>query len=172
MLTEDMLEYIECAIPHNCSLNEKCHQTDSKNKCAQCLVKYNFIVDEPVIIECEHHICKNCEDKSNSTKLICKICKLKGVESLVKSSGIKNKVIEKIIDGHMPELYEALKQKFNKGHTLYNERKIELANSIETKRQRTKNEIDLEIEVAFQNLEKIRENLYKSVDECCDKFLL
>ena len=69
MISADILKSIECAIPHECSkLNEE------SLKCVYCEFGYAFIVHEPIVLQCGHHICKECVVKTEKASLNCKIC--------------------------------------------------------------------------------------------------
>lgn len=56
MLDEEIFRSIECAVPHT-----RANKSD-----------YRFIVKEPFILQCRHHVCKEC--KGTTPSLPCKIC--------------------------------------------------------------------------------------------------
>lgn len=161
MLETDLLEYIECAIPHNCV-----RKSNSTKKCAQCAIKYSFIAKQPVILECGHQICSSCEDKAHKSSLICKICELRHKKiSTIQSTGAKNKLAEKVIEDKLSDIYIVLRKKFQEGCDLFKKRKSELELSVASKVQVIKDEIDLKIESAHAEIEAVRTNLYTDVDK-------
>jgi len=162
MLPIELLEYIECGIPHRCA-----HKEDATKKCSQCDLKYSFIVKDPVILQCEHQICQECEPKASQQVLKCKICAAQSSNAQVVSSGLKNKLVDKTIKDHLGEMYAVLKDKFKTGQDLFLEHKIELETSVEAKRQILKNEVDVNIEKLRGELEKVRFQLYDDVDKYC-----
>ena len=159
MIESGLLEYIECAIPHNCT-----RKSNSSQKCTHCAINYAFIVKQPVILTCEHQICFDCEDKSKNSRLNCKICESMNKNSRIQSTGAKNKLIDKIVNDNLTGLYAVLKTKFQDSRELFKERKVELEMSVVGKRQIIKNEIDLEIEHIHVELEKVRQKLFFDVD--------
>ena len=58
MLSADILNTIECAVPHICAKELK-----ESNHCAHCQIGYEFIVTEPKSLRCGHNICSECEAK-------------------------------------------------------------------------------------------------------------
>lgn len=157
MLKNELLEYMECSVPHKCATKD--------SKCAHCVINYSFIVHNPVMLQCEHQICQECEKKTKERNIKCKICALNGVDSLIRSSGLRVNLTEKTINSHLGEFYEILKNKFTDGHKLFKDSKTELELSVQAKKQKVKNEIDLKIETIRNELERIRAQLYADVDK-------
>lgn len=162
MISSEILEYIECAIPHNCP---KKINSNLSTKCAHCDIDYKFIAKQPVILQCDHQICLDCENKAQRSSLKCKICESMSKNSPIRSSGAKNKLLEKTLNEHLGEFYAELKSKFQKG------REFEIEKNVASKRQIIKNEIDLEVESVKEQLEMIRRKLHAEVDEHCDMAL-
>lgn len=102
MLSPENIEFVECAIAHAC-LNT----TDGSKKCAFCLIDYQFIANKPTTLDCDHHICKECQTKTKNGKIWCKICK-----SDSKCLGKVNIPVEIIISGNLKELTQTLADKF------------------------------------------------------------
>jgi hypothetical protein len=69
MLNQELRELIECAVPHKCP-----KEKDASNKCIQCEIGYSFIACEPILLQCGHHVCKECTEKLKKEALKCKIC--------------------------------------------------------------------------------------------------
>lgn len=101
MLSKKLIESIECAMPHECP-----KKMNSSNSCIYCEVGYSFIVKEPLLLECEHNICKECKDHVENKN--CKICSKK-IEVL----NMKNRSTQLLIESNLTKLFENLKDKFN-----------------------------------------------------------
>jgi hypothetical protein len=65
MLNQTVYSSIECAIAHQCAKDE-----DNSNKCAQCEIGYSFIACEPILLQCGHHVCKECTEKVKKRKFL------------------------------------------------------------------------------------------------------
>lgn len=165
MLPSELLEFIECAMPHRCA------RAEAERRCAQCELDYAFIANKPVMLLCEHQICQDCDEKAQRVRVKCKICASQHADIAIESSGIKNKLIDKTIRDNMPLLQQNLREKFTEGHQLLRQRKSELESGVEDKRQAIKSEIDLSIKLVQEELELVRLRLYKDVDKYCEFIL-
>ena len=63
------MKSIECAIAHTCPKD-----ADGTKRCAQCEINYSFIACEPIVLDCGHHVCKECDQSNENGILKCKIC--------------------------------------------------------------------------------------------------
>lgn len=105
MLSPEILECIECVVPHNCTQDISC---------ATCLIDYKFIACKPIMTECGHHVCEECVKKTNSANLKCKTCK-----SPIKSIGKLNKATELTVKAYLNELSKTLNDKFKSSLSLF-----------------------------------------------------
>ena len=104
MSNEQILQSIECAIPHKCAAES--------NECAQCQIGYSF--GEPTTLQCGHQICSECKIKNNKTKLKCKICGI-----VIKSLGVLSHPSEAWIQFTILDLSLELKEKYKIALKLY-----------------------------------------------------
>lgn len=155
MLATELLEYIECAMPHKCVSSERC---------AQCAINYAFIAHKPVMLHCEHQICHDCEKKSKERHMRCKLC----ADSQISSTGLKIHIAEKTINNNLAGFYETLRDKFAEGQKLFTQSKSELEASVEAKKGKIKSEIDAKIDAIRAQLDEIRGQLYADVDNYCE----
>ena len=109
MMPSDVLKSIECAIPHECT-----KLIDESLKCGYCEIGYSFIVHEPIVLQCGHHICKECIEKTQTGGLICTIC-----SNEIKCSDGAGTAAETLILLFSKDLAKELKEKFLKGVDLY-----------------------------------------------------
>ena len=107
MVSKEIIESIECAAPHECP-----NRTSSSKTCIYCELDYAFISKEPVLLECQHHICLECLEKARGMK--CKNC-----DAQIKVIMTKSKVTELMIESNLKELFEDLKSKFTQVHGAY-----------------------------------------------------
>ena len=109
MLTADILKTIECAIPHECS-----KLIDESYKCCYCEVGYAFIVHDPVVLQCGHHICQECVVETQKGCLNCKICSQE-----MKCTNTKGTAAEMLVKLFLNDYSKELKEKFLKSVDLY-----------------------------------------------------
>ena len=102
MLNESFYKTFECAVPHKCTA-----ETDSSKKCAHCDIGYCYIACEPIILECKHHVCKECTEKIKTGSYTCKFC-----NGLLKSTGVPNPSSDFIIENSMGIISKELKEKY------------------------------------------------------------
>jgi len=103
MLEKELIECIECAIPHRCLRKEG----DSSKKCAYCEIDYTFIAAEPTLTNCAHQICQECVAKIENSSVKCKIC-----NEELKSLNRVNKAAQLSVKSHLKELTASLHEKF------------------------------------------------------------
>ena len=109
MISEEILNSIECSIPHYCA-----KENNESKKCARCLIGYEFIVMEPESLKCGHNICKECVTKSPKGSIKCKFCKEER-----DPTGVKGTAAEVLINIHLDPLVIELKDKYKKAFTIY-----------------------------------------------------
>ena len=109
MLDNELIECIECAVPHKCSKKE-----GISTRCAFCEIDYNFIAAEPTTTSCDHQICRECVGKTENGNIKCKIC-----NEELKSLGRVNKAAQLSVKTHLQELSCALNEKFASCTGLY-----------------------------------------------------
>ena len=107
MSNSELLECIECAVPHKC-----------ENKCAFCIVDYAFIASEPMLTECGHQICIECVFKIKNKAIKCKFC----CQELT-SLNLVNKAAELNIRTNLGTLYTSLCKQFSSGVQLFKGKK-------------------------------------------------
>lgn len=103
MFDRELLEYIECAIAHDC-----CKSNKAACKCAKCEIGYSPIVQQPIMLKCGHQICQSCVSRSTEKDLNCKFCGAK-----IQSTGVPVKTVEWIIKSNIKELYDHVDQKLS-----------------------------------------------------------
>lgn len=108
MISPDLLQCIECSIPHKCAKSY-----DPSISCAQCVIHYSFIACEPVALECGHHICRQCKDKTQISSIICKTCN--EYKRLSISTG---KAAEFLIKTNLKDLTKVLFDKYSQTHSI------------------------------------------------------
>lgn len=106
MLNEQILQSIECVIPHKC--------TAVLNGCAQCAIDYKYIAHEPTTLQCGHHICSECKITHQKSQLNCKIC---GTE--IKNLGVISSPAEAWITSMIKDLALVLNEKYTQAFDLY-----------------------------------------------------
>lgn len=109
MLSQEIVNTIECAIPHKC---EK--EKNAANKCAHCEISYKFIAIEPMALKCSHHVCKECEFKCQTGSISCKICSKKS--ELTGASGAASEMLAHV---YLNPLFEELKHKYEMTFNIY-----------------------------------------------------
>jgi hypothetical protein len=102
MLNQQIYSNIRCAIPHQCAKQE-----DNSNKCAQCEIAYSFIACEPILMQCMHHVCKECTVKIKKGSAKCKFC-----SADLKSTGVQNPTTEILIKTFFTSLSKNLRDKY------------------------------------------------------------
>jgi len=112
MINEQILQSIQCAIPHKC--------VAESNKCAQCDIGYCFISCEPTTLQCGHQICSECKVKCRKRKLKCKICAIE-----MKSLDVISLPAEVWIQYTINDLTVELKEKYAKALKIYHSNKNE-----------------------------------------------
>jgi hypothetical protein len=101
MFSADILKSMECVIPHKCN-----KLIDKTLKCVYCEVGYSFIVHEPIVLQCGHHICKECIAKTVKGSLNCKICSQE-----IKCTGTTGTAAETLVQLFSKDLAKELKEK-------------------------------------------------------------
>jgi hypothetical protein len=99
MLNQEVRELIECAVPHSCP-----REKEDSNKCVQCETGYSFIACDPILLECGHHVCKECIEKVKKGSYKCKMC-----SAQLKSNYQPNAACNFIIKSHLQQLSQELK---------------------------------------------------------------
>jgi hypothetical protein len=112
MISSDILNSIECAIPHECS-----KLVDESLECGYCKVGYSFIVCEPIVLECGYHICKECIAKTENRNLKFQICSKE-----IKCTNGAGTAAETLVKVFSKDLAKELKEKFLKGIHVYDGR--------------------------------------------------
>jgi len=112
MNPKEIIKSIQCAAPHECPNETSSPQSKA---CIYCDINYSFISKEPVLLECQHHICHGCVDKAKG--LNCKICNTK-----IKMQSSKNRIVELVIESNLKDLFGDLKSKFTQAHVIYKSR--------------------------------------------------
>ena len=109
MIIQQVLKSIECAIAH------RCPNDDVKGKrCAQCEIGYSFIACEPIVLDCGHHICRECDQSTENETIVCQFC-----EKNVKLTGSTGVAAETVFQFVSLELAKQLKDKFATGLNIY-----------------------------------------------------
>lgn len=109
MLSNNVLSSIECAISHTCLKG-----SNPSDKCVQCEIGYSFIADEPRVLECGHHICKECIAKTESGNINCKIC-----SKIAKYYGANGVAADSLFQLFQNDLAKELRDKFEATIKLY-----------------------------------------------------
>ena len=107
MISKEILESVECAVPHECP-----KKTNSSDNCVYCEIDFSFIADDPVLLQCQHHVCRQCKDKVANRK--CKIC-----DKVMNVTDRSFKTTELLIQANLRDLFKSLKIKFSKAIKLY-----------------------------------------------------
>jgi hypothetical protein len=111
MIPKEILESIECVVPHQCPKKD-----DSSKTCIYCQINYTFIAHEPILLECQHHVCAECKDLAQNMN--CKNC-----NEQIKATSMKSKMAELFIQSNLIDLFDLLKSKFNESLTAFNSNK-------------------------------------------------
>ena len=111
MLNQEILSHIECAVPHKCP-----KEKDASKKCAQCEIGYSFIACDPILLQCGHHVCKECTNKVNEMSSKCKIC---SAELKMLANNVHNSSSAFIIQMNLPLLGQQLRDKFQKTLSIF-----------------------------------------------------
>jgi hypothetical protein len=109
MLNQKLYSHIECAVPHKCS-------KDAHKKCIQCEIGYSFIACDPILLQCGHHVCKECTDKVNEASLTCRIC---SAELKRLGNDVQNSSSGFIIQMNLPLLGQQLRDKFQNALSIF-----------------------------------------------------
>jgi hypothetical protein len=109
------MKSIECAIAHKCPKD-----ADRAKRCAQCEINYSFIACEPMVLDCGHHVCKECDEIIEKGNLKCKYC-----EKNVKLTGSTGVAADSMFQFVSIDVAKHLKEKFATGLDIY-EGKINL----------------------------------------------
>jgi len=104
MLNKELYSHFECAVPHKCP-----RETDASKKCIQCEIGYSFVACEPILLQCGHHVCKECTEKVKKGSLKCKIC---SAELIRLGNDVQNSSSAFIIQMNLPLLAQQLREKF------------------------------------------------------------
>ena len=102
MLSQQILQSIECAIAHKCPKD-----ADGSKRCAQCEIGYSFVACEPITLECGHHICKECDKETQNGSLKCKFC-----AKFVKLNGARGIAADSLFQFITDKLAKELKKKY------------------------------------------------------------
>jgi len=113
MISQEILESIECVVPHKCS-----KKLDASKSCIFCEIDYHFIAKEPVLLECQHNVCKDCKGNAQNEK--CKLC-----NEFIKLTHMGVKSTEILIQLNLKELFEILKIKFNEATKMFQCKKFD-----------------------------------------------
>lgn len=158
MLSTELLECIECAMPHRCAKRE-----NPSNNCAQCLVGYSFVACEPISLECGHHICKQCREKTQKEPLRCKFC-----NKLIRTSNSFGSAAELLIKANLKFLTRDLIEKYSHANSLFEERSLFIESESKRAKDQLKHEIDMRVERLKAELDQAREKLHEEVDRYYD----
>ena len=184
MVNKQILQSIEGAIAHKCPKDE--HQAI---KCAHCEIGYSFIACKPVVLDCGHQVCKECDKsiENGCNFLTCKFCAKK-----IKTTGGQCIAADSLFQAFSNHLAKELKEKYKKAINLYegdfaktvfknsisifnfnSDRKSssQIETQVEKIKQKLKNEIDLKVELVKEEIEKLRSELHGDVDRLCDDAL-
>ena len=108
MLSQQIYSNIECAIEHKCAKKE-----DNSNKCAYCEIGYSFVACEPILLQCTHHVCKECSEKVEKGSLKCKFC------SDEMKTNVHNFTCEAMIQLCLTNLSQNLREKYVEALNLF-----------------------------------------------------
>lgn len=108
MICQEILACLECAIPHECF-----KESSQSSRCAQCDIGYSFIANEPILLECGHHVCKACKPKIENGSLNCRFCTKRAKTTNVKEAA------SDLFEALEGELVKELSNKFEATINLY-----------------------------------------------------
>ena len=174
MLSSGRLQFIQCVVHHSCSEDENENEDDENEQepCAFCQIDYQFIANKPTLLECDHHICEECNVKADDGIIYCKLW-----ESYTKCLNKINRFADMTINDHLNELVEKLANKFKCSIELLKgenralkvwcvllkcplwtiEEKEQMAeNCMMEKKLELKNAIDLRVEVLKRQIEQLK----------------
>jgi hypothetical protein len=110
MISDDMIELLECATQHDCALKRS-------SRCAVCELGFKYIVVDPIQLTCGHTICSECKNEQKMEKVNC----LKHGEA---SIGLKSETTRLLIKLNIESLIEKLKNSFEASMATLKGRKI------------------------------------------------
>jgi len=151
MISNDMIELLECAIKHDCA-------SKKSNRCAVCELGFKYIVIDPIQLTCGHTICSECKNEQKVEKVNCQ----KHGES---SIGLESEATKHLLKINIKELFESLKTKYEASVKLLEETKINFDSQLKTTINDLKDNIDLKVDKYKSELEEIRESLHSKLDE-------
>ena len=110
MLSSELIDCIKCAVPHKCASED-----DGSKFCAQCRIGYSFIAREPRVLDCGHHVCKECKEKFQDAYCFftCNVC-----FGLTKVSDAKGAAAEFLIKTNLNDLAKMLLDKYSNANLL------------------------------------------------------
>ena len=100
---------IQCAIAHKCPNDEY-----QAIECAYCEIGYSFIACKPVVLDCGHHVCKECDKIVENGCFTCKFCDKK-----VKITGGQSLAADSLFQVFATNLAKELEEKYKKAINLY-----------------------------------------------------
>lgn len=180
MLSSELLDNIKCAMSHACVKEDN----GTSKSCAHCEIGYTFITREPIVLECGHHICKDCKEKSEKDAVKCNIC-----GEQIKCTKTNGKASESLIKMLFKDLSSDLKEKFLKAVDklngkfqiliffffliIFNEN-LDTRGACETRastlRHKIKNEVDLRVEILKSQIDGAADELHKEIDAFFDVY--
>lgn len=104
MVFNKLIEKVECMVEHDCAKQKS-------GRCAICEVGFHYISKNPLKTTCEHRICNNCCEKIGRL-FYCK-------QHSVTMALLKDAESDKIINSKTKELFDVLKQDFEKTISLF-----------------------------------------------------
>ena len=109
MINQQILQSIECAIQHRCPKD-----TDRSKRCVECEIGYTFVACEPIVIECGHHVCKECDKNMENRSLRCKFC-----AKDAKATGAVGVAANTFFQVFANDLAQELKEKYTRAIDLF-----------------------------------------------------